>query len=969
VEKFVGDAVMAVFGVPVAHEDDALRACRAALEVLSAVGESDRGVAATHRVPLAVRVGVETGEVVVGDPARGSTFASGVAVNLAARLEQAAEPGECLLGPACHRLVRDWVDVESRPGLTLRGVPTPVDAVRLTAVRQQTDAPLFPLVGRTRELALLQQAYERAVTDGTSQLATVLGVAGMGKTRLTTEFLSSVPDAIGMHGHCVSYGEGVTFWPLVEAVRQTVGLTGSEHEQVARDRLAELLHGEPDTAQIVELVAPIAGLGGAPGTPEDTAWAVRRLLEVLALQRAVVFAVEDLHWADPGLVTLLDDVCRRLRDVPVLILVNARPEFLDDHPTWGAGQINGVTALLEPLDGDEVEALSTEVAGGPLPELAVERLRDVSGGNPLYVEHLLRMLVEDGVLRRGDHGWVLTGAAGASTVPPSVTALIAARLDRLPAEERSVIGLASVMGQVFYRAAVVELGRGDRLAAQLQTLIRKGLIRSTRTDIPGQDAFGFAHGLIRDAAYGALPKALRADLHERFARWLDKTCQGQAYDNFIGGHLEAAYRCLVELAALDERTRQLGAEAAQRLRSAALAVQFADDRKAAALLDRAQSLHDAPGPELWSLQIELARTMERALEPMGQATTRLEGVMAAAAAVGDRRWTTYARLLLAMIRQNTEPEGATEAMRDEARAAMEFFTSIADDLGLSVVHQALSMAANMTLRTSEQAREGALAAEHAEAAGRTAEGRWLRERRLLSLVMADTHAEAALEECRRAVLAADNRVSRANFAANCAFCAVLLGRSDEAEQAWTIANDLAAQLPPYAALDVEWTHAWAQICAGDWAAAARPLDLVCARLETSGAWSSLSTQSALSALVLLHTGDVVAARRRVATALRLGSSDDLMTQVWGLAARAWLAALDGGRAAATRYMDSTVEQLPDERLLERAVVHIACAEASKLIGDPVGSRGHRRAAIELYRAKGNVVGAAHQEAVLSAGGA
>ncbi len=499
VEKFVGDAVVAVFGAPVVHEDDALRACSAALDVLDVAG-----------VP--VRVGLETGEVLVGDVSRGGTFVSGPAVNLAARLQQAAGPAEVLVGPACHRLVRDRVVVEERPGLRMKGLDTAVDAFRLLETLQKpgAGAELRSLVGRSRELALLRQAFDRAAVDGTCQLATVLGVAGMGKTRVTDEFLDRVGgEATVLRARCLSYGEGVTYWPLVEAVRQAAHLDGAETEELARDRVAARMGGSDDAREVVAKLAAAAGLGGQPATADDTSWAFRRLLTEISRKRPVVLVVEDLHWAEAGLVSLLEDVCTWVRDAPVLLLVNARPEFLDDNPAWGAGQVNGVTALLEPLASDELAVLTVQILDGPLPADVSTWLREQSGGNPLYVEHMLAVLVEEGLLRQSGGVWTTAGDVTRLPIPPTISAVIAARLDRLPAHERATLGVAAVAGQTFYRDAVAELSPdGTDVTATFGALLRKGLVVPAESDLVGQRALRFSHVLVREAAYAALPKAV-----------------------------------------------------------------------------------------------------------------------------------------------------------------------------------------------------------------------------------------------------------------------------------------------------------------------------------------------------------------------------------------------------------------------------------------------------------------------------
>lgn len=960
VEKFVGDAVLAVFGAPRTHEDDALRACRAALEILDATAVVGR---------FSVRLGIETGEVLVGDVSRGSTFASGVSVILATRLQSVAGPGEALVGPACLRLVRDHVVVEPLRGLALKGIAEPVDAARLLAVADPRDvgaATRVPLVGRARELALLRQAFDRAAVDRTCQLATVLGVAGMGKTRLTSEFVRSLDgSATVLHGRCLSYGEGVTYWPLVEAVRQAADLDGSEGDEEVRRRVADLLGDAPDAPEVVAKLAPVAGLGGEPTTPDDTSWALRRLLTAVARDQALVLVVEDLHWAEPGLVTLLEEVCTWLRDAPVLVLVNARPEFLDDNATWGAGRVNGVTALLEPLAEHEVDALTTEVLRGVLPSEAAERVRSFSGGNPLYVEHLLAMLVEDGTLRRSDTGWVVVADVEHVHVPPTVSALIAARLDRLPAGERAVLGVAAVIGQVFYRAAVTEFSAEPDVGGALAGLLRKGLVEPVESDLAGQQAMRFSHVLVRDAAYDALPKALRADLHERFARWLDRTATGQAVEDFVGGHLEAAYLARSDLGALDERTRALGREASELFASAGTSLLYADDGAAVALLERAIRLRADEGPQRWWLQVELAYAWFRnGSFPAGAEVARaLEQSTEATGGIG---WAMHARLLLAEARQFMSPEKSAAGLRRTAEEALVLFTELADDGGLASAHDALGDVAFNDADPETFLHECLLAAEHAGRAGHPRQARLHRQTALLPMILGRRPAEEGLAESRRLLAQADHRTDRVLTLSYLAYFAGLLTLHEEATQSFARAEQLAAELHPNVSRWVEFLGSLAALGQGDWPTAA----VLCARLrdagDATGDHDILMSNTALLTHALLHTGEVEEARRRANEAETLNrAAEDVLTRSLITSALGWVAAIDGDRRSAYGYMQEAIAVSPPDLLMDRALVHRACAGAAAVMGDQAVCEEHRQAALDLYLLKGNLAGAANLREVMA----
>ena len=973
VEKFVGDAVMAVFGVPIAHEDDALRACRAATQMSEAVQELDRSVAQAQGVRLEVRIGIETGEAMVGDQSRGSTFASGTAVNTAARLQQASGPGECLIGPGCYRLVRDLAAVKDRPGLALKGIAGTVNAYFLLGVREPDGAGSVSaaLVGRSRELALLGQAFDRAVNDRTCQLATVLGPAGMGKTRLAAEFMSSVSgQARVLRGRCVSYGEGLTYWPLVEAVRQAADLSGTETEQQARAALTGLLGDLPDATEVVERVAPVAGLGGVPGALEDTAWAVQRLLEVLAATRPVVLVVDDLHWAEVGLLDVVEGVCDWSRDAPILVAVFARPEFIDDHPGWGAGRVNSVTALLEPLGDGEVDALTGALLGGVLPDDAADRVRASAGGNPLFVEQLLAMLVEDGVLRRAGPRWVLDGDVHKVQIPPTISALLTARLDRLSTEERAVLGPAAVIGQVFYRGAVSELSTVpvDQVSVHIKTLLRKGLVRPTSSDLAGQDAIRFGHVLIRDAAYGALPKSVRADLHERFARWLDKQNRGQAVDDFVGSHLESAYQLRAELGALDEAARRLGQEAAERLAAAGQLMLAADDPAAIALLTRALALQPDEGQLRWSIQFDLVDGLLRDGNLIDAAEVA-ESIRVAAEAAGDLQWTTRARLATGRLGLYIASEGATELLRNEAQQALVVFGRLGDELGLGVAHECLADVAAMSGRVDALATENQLAAEHLTRAGR---GRLAQALTLgtplFAMEFGSRPASLGLVEARRRVATAQGRLPRIYAWVAVSFFAAMLDRTEEERQAREHAEQLQVELRN------SWTAAWMMTHLGVAAlACGRPADAAelfagaSAVHEATGAAGLLSTTAGYHAHALLLIGDQPEARRQVDRALETGSTDDVLTQGLARSALAWLTAVDGDDPAIVQgHMTDALAALePTDLVMDLAFVYAACAEAAQLLGDDKAARQHRQRAIDLYDTKENIVGAAVQRALLA----
>jgi class 3 adenylate cyclase/tetratricopeptide (TPR) repeat protein len=620
VEKYIGDAVMAVFGIPRLHEDDPVRAVRAASEMQTALDDLNERLRADHDVEVRIRIGVNTGEVVAGDPSAGQRLVTGDTVNVAARLEQAAGAGEVLLGEPTYRLVKDAVEVEEVAPLDLKGKTDPVPAYRLTSVAAEGAGHArnldSPMVGRDEELDLLRRALQRVTTERTSHLFTLLGPAGVGKSRLVGEFLRGLDTSTTvLAGRCLSYGEGVTYFALLEIVRQAAAIHEDAEPADALTALTDLLRDADDGERIARLTGGVFGWADAT-TPEDTSWAVRRLFEYLARERPLVVLIDDIHWAEPLLLDTIAYLADWTRDAEVLLVCVARPELLELRPGWAGGAVNATTILLEPLPGDQAAELLANLLGdADLPAAARDRILAAAEGNPLFVEEMVGMLIDDGLLRFEDGAWRPVDDLADLTVPPTIALLLAARLDRLDAEERAVIERGAVEGKVFHIGAVSSLtpesARGQ-VRPRLLALARKELIRPDRPEFAGEDAFRFRHLLIRDAAYQAMPKEQRADLHEAFARWLVEVSGDRIgeYQEILAFHLEQAYRYRTELGLSDERTRELGREAGRAIVVAAERANLAGRFQAALALERAVGLLD--GDERSLATIELGVMQEQA---------------------------------------------------------------------------------------------------------------------------------------------------------------------------------------------------------------------------------------------------------------------------------------------------------------------------------------------------------------------
>jgi class 3 adenylate cyclase len=827
VEKFIGDAVMAVFGVPRAHEDDALRAVRAACEMREAL----------PTLGVQARIGLNTGEVVAGTEER---LVTGDPVNVAARLQQAARPGEILLGETALVLVRQAVEAEALEPLELKGKAEPVLAYRLVSVHEPPERRHeTPFIGRVDELEALRRAWACVCDEQRCLLVTVVGDAGVGKSRLTAELLSSLEASI-VSGRCLPYGEGITYWPVVEAIKQLEAL--------------------PADARAAASLRSLLGETEERTSAEEIGWAFRKLLEQQAQERPLVCVFDDIQWGEETFLDLVEHVALLSTGAPILILCLARPELTERRREWP------VALRLEPLPKADIHELIPQRLAGELRT----KIADVSGGNPLFVTEMVAMATE---------------SEGEVAVPPTLRALLAARLDQLETGERAVLERGAIEGEIFHRGAVQALTDDRKVTPRLASLVRKGLIRPDTAQLPSEDAFRFRHLLLRDAAYNALPKARRAQLHQRFAGWLEQKREELGdLDEIVGFHLEQATRYKAELGRPDPG---LVERAGEHLAAAGRRAFWRGDRRAAApLLNRALELTRPLRADI-HLELDLADAQQFT----GNQAAIAEQAAERAREASDEAGEALALVVAAQARLDFADDPTVDELERLAHAALPLLEQAEDHAGLARVWYALgSGVANFHGRFEEWAqaaeeaiREGRLAGQDRELAGLPS-----------ALVTGSRSADDALHTLD--AIAPATQLPWALLAR-----AQLLAMLGRFEDAWGIALSAGEQMRELTG------NVWADdhlaaiaALAGDHATAVRYLRRLCDLHERQGSRGYLSTCAprlgrALCALGRYHEAEPLAQLGR-----ELGDEQDFATQMLWRQVQALVQAHRGEHAEAER---------------------------------------------------------------------
>lgn len=942
IETSVEGSVLGIFGIPQAHEDDALRAIRAAVDLREQLAVLRTELEGTLGVKVATHVALDTGEVISGDATAGQAAITGDASSIATQLGQAADPGEILLTDATRRLVPAGVRVEPADPLTVRGKTDAIRAWRLVELVE--GAPSFdrlletPLVGRDHELEQLGQALARAVRERTLVLFTLLGTAGVGKSRLTREHMAAAGgEATVLVGRCLPYGEGITFWPLREIVQQAMG------DDPALS-VAELLVGVDDRDAVAARIGGLVGFGETDGTSEETFGAVRRLVETLARKRPLVLVVEDIHWAEPTFLDLLDYLCDWVRDAPVMLLCLARPEVLDARPTWGGGKHNAVSLLLEPLAETAAENLIDALpGGGSLAAATRARLAQAAEGNPLFIEQMLALIAEDG------------SPEGELVVPPTIQAILAARLDRLGPAERAVIERGALIGREFWISGVRELSPEalrPTVELHLMSLMRKELIRRTASSLPGHDAFRFRHSLIRDAAYRAMAKEQRAELHERYADWLERLDESGAYSEIVGFHLEQGYRYRAELGLLDEQARALAARAADVLGQAGHGAFARGDMTGAVnLLERSVAL--SHGVRLEPL-IELAEALQ-GLGRLEEADAALAKASAAADEAGDRRARASIALDRLDLRALVDPEFGVEEMLAGAEEALCIFEELGDELGLARAWRAVAEVHLTRCQWGQSAEALERALGYAEQAGGEAEVAACQVMLASALYYGPTPVVEARQRCDEILSwAAGHPVVEGNVLCYLGGLAAMEGLFDEARGLHHRGRSIFEGLGHTVGVAGSTTVSGPiELLAGDPEAAERELRSGYETFEAMGETGILSTLAALLAEAVLAQGRDAEAEELTRTSEDAATEEDAASQIAWRTVRAVALSRRGELVEAERLARNAVALAAETDFLAmHADALVALGEVLLAAGDVTRAEGYAAEAALLYEAKG-----------------
>jgi class 3 adenylate cyclase/tetratricopeptide (TPR) repeat protein len=970
IEKFIGDAVMAVFGLPIRHEDDALRAVRAAADMQHALPELNAAFEQEWGVRLGNHIGVNTGEVVAGDASQGQRLVSGDTVNVAARLEQAAGSGDVLLGDLTYRLVRGAVLVEAVEPLTLKGKAEPVPAYRLTGVEERAEGFKrrgdAPMIGREAEMAELREVIAEAVMIRSCRMVTVVGDAGLGKSRLIAEFTAEQADsATIIRGRCLPYGEGITFWPLREAVRDAAGIESNDGADLALRKLDDLV---PD-AEVTGRLASAIGLSTEPYPVAEIFWGARKFLEGLATTRPLVMVVDDIQWASPTFLDLIGNLIEVVTDASVLLLCTSRPNLLEAHPDWATDGTNRRIVLAPLTEADAGRVVQALLGDAGIPANVQARIAQGASGNPLFVEQLLSMLIDEGKLLHTEGRWEVIGDLSQLDVPPTIQALLAARIDLLDSSERSVIEPASVIGQTFARDAVTELAPEPiqpHIDEQLGTLTRKQLVGQATGAGEEDVSYRFPNILIRDAAYNGLLKRARADFHERFVAWAEelnlRQGRGQEFEEIQGYHLEQAHRYLTELGMLDDHARLVGTRASEKLASAGRRAMARGDMPAAAdLLRRAAATREPLDPGRLDLLPDLGEALTE-LGAFDEARRVLVEATDAAAETANELVAARADLVRLYLQlYSGESEGAVDwssAVVTATERALPLFEASGEDAGQTFAWRMRALMFGAAQRTADAAAAAEQVVERAKQAGN------LRAEIRAALVYAwallygptpVADASSRLREVADQISVDQLGVAKVNL--QLAQLTAMAGDFDTARDLYRSSQSKLEELRAgIHALSTSLDAARVELLAGDAAAAEQLLRRDFDALTAVGERYSLSSVAGLLAHAIERQGRVDEAEEITRVAEEISAPDDLDAQALWRGARARVLASRGRHEEALALAREAVEMRTQvDTLIDRVDALMDLAEVLRRAGDRAGAEAALREALEVAIGKGDVV--------------
>jgi DNA-binding SARP family transcriptional activator len=934
VESVTGDSVTGIFGLPLVHEDDPLRAQRSAEEIQSRLATDLDGEGPGS---IELRIGLSTGEVMTGSVRGKQALATGEPLTSAARLAQEAEPGSIALDDTTRR--------------------------SLQAARRSARRLVSPMVGRERERRRLSDAFDQAVSDQSCQLFTVLGAAGVGKSRLVLEFLDRIDGDVAVaRGRCLPYGEGITYWPVLEAVRDVARIEQTTSLEESRSRLVMLLRHDDAPEHLAQRVLETIGLAESEARVDEGFAAISRFFEALGRERPVVVVFDDIHWGEAMFLDLVEHLADWSRGGPILLLCMARPELLDIRPNWAGGKLNATSLLLEPLSEAECTELVANLVGeADLAEEMETRIAEAAEGNPLFVEEMLSMLIDDGLLVREKGRWAAAGDLTTVPVPPTIHALLAARLDQLGYEERAVIERAAVEGKLFHRGSIEELSIEPlraSVATHLGALVRKELIRPEKPIFPAEDGYRFRHLLIRDAAYESIPKEVRAELHERHVDWLATKTTAVEFDEIAGYHLEQAFRYRAELGPVDENTRALGRRAAERLGNAGRrAFMRSDARGGLNLISRAVALLRPQDP----LRVELVPNVRvvQGMTDVSWADRVLTEAVEAAATTGDRRLAAQALVQRGLLRLFTDADVTPQELLDVSQRAIDVFEELEDELGLARAWRLAGQAHYLDRRAGPCAQASERALEHARRSGDLFEQREIVEWIVIALLLGPAPVSGALERSRQLLTEfASHPLVQAEIMAATAALAAMQGEMDEAmkltERAQQIVDDAGGDRIWVSAFWHSFIHLWR----GDHEVAELELRHTYESLRALGERSHFSSIAHALASLEYARGRYDDAELLTRECEQASRANDVHSQILWRSIRAKVFARRDAFADAERLAREAVAFGEEsDFLLARADAHADLAEVLELAGRSDEAAAAFRRAIELHELKGNLLAA------------